>query len=194
MYMYEVHDLRRLRIEQCSQAIHVEPRVPPSPHVCIVCLFKMHHHTCTAVSAHVGAADALLLVERPCRCLPDNRRARLQVACIVKGKAASAVALLGMDGTTVSAVGVGTAAVTAEGVPEEHLTDALCGQLGYPYDLVVPGMLAHNMLEFSVDAQTGEVRLKLMTNWRRAAGLVDSSGGTLACGGPQVLVNALWRT
>lgn len=113
------------------------------------------------------------------------------MASIVKGKAASAAALLGMDGTMVSAVGVGTAAVTAEGVPEADLTDALCEQLGYPYDLVVPGMLPRNMLEFSVDAETGEVRLKLMTNWRRAAGL-DSSGEALACGGPHASVHAMW--
>lgn len=105
----------------------------------------------------------------------------MQVAGIVMGKAASAAAFLGMEGTSVSTIGVGTAAVMAEGVSSETLTDAVCGQVGYPFDLVVPGMLAHNMLEFFVDNGTGKVRLKLMKDWHRAAGPPDSSGEALAC-------------
>eukprot|EP00892_Ulva_mutabilis_P011717 jgi/Ulvmu1/8918/UM005_0009.1 len=100
-----------------------------------------------------------------------------EVADVVTGKAASAAAYIGMDGINVSAVGVGTAAVTEEGVSQAALTDALCAQVGYPFDLVVPGMLTHNMLEFTVNMATGEVRLKLMKNWRRADHLADDDPG-----------------
>ena len=84
---------------------------------------------------------------------------------------------MGLDGISVSAVGVGTAAITEEGISRAALTDALCSQVGYPFDLVVPGMLAHNMLEFAVDVATGEVHLKLMKNWHRATGALGVGAG-----------------
>lgn len=94
---------------------------------------------------------------------------------MITGKAASAAAFVGMDGISVSAVGVGTAAVAEAGISDAALTDALCAQVGYPFDLVVPGMLTHNMLEFTVNVATGDVCLKLMSNWRRAAGQMEGA-------------------
>lgn len=47
--------------------------------------------------------------------------------------------MLAEQDVSAAMVGVGSAAILAAGVSSDALVDNLCTQLGYPFDLVVPG-------------------------------------------------------
>jgi hypothetical protein len=84
---------------------------------------------------------------------------------------------MALEDVEVGMVGVGTAAIIQAGEDKGDLVDMLCSITGYPYDLVIPGMVASNMLEFCASVGSPKVMLKLMKNWRRALASMDPSDG-----------------
>ena len=66
-----------------------------------------------------------------------------QVSGAVKETVASTAKMLAEQNRTAAMVGVGSAAILAAGVSSNMLVDNLCTQLGYPFDLVVPGGFQH---------------------------------------------------
>jgi hypothetical protein len=103
----------------------------------------------------------------------------LQVLTCITTKVSQASEYLRSEDRTADFVGVGSAGVLESGVAREHLADVLCDLVGYPYDLVIPGMLLANMLEFNVHMASGTIRLKLLSNWRRAIQMLDGMRGAV---------------